>query len=75
MNLSDVIDRACQEPTLLDALAWVSVWECERVIVEAHKVLNNQTPRNADGSGWSTCFKFLIKETMEQYTIKRLKGE
>jgi len=74
MNFIQAVDKACEQPTLLDALTWICVWHCEDKAVEAHKFLNNEKPRGPDGEGWNTCFKFIIKETMEAYTIKRLKG-
>jgi len=79
MTLNEAIDRACEEPTLLDAQAWIALWECERVIPNAHKFLNGESERGPNGQGWDTCFKFLIKEVTEQYplkkTLKKLKGE
>ena len=76
MNHIEAVDRACEEPTLLDALSWIAVWECERVIPVAHRYLNDESRwHNTGEQGWDTCFKFLIKETMEQYAIKKLKGE
>mgnify|MGYP000848825405 CR=1 FL=1 len=78
MNFQEAIDRACEEPTLLDALSWIAVWENERVIPIAHSFLSGEIPRNPDGSGWTSCFKFLIKEVMEQYdqqrTLRKLKA-
>jgi hypothetical protein len=60
----------------LDALSWISLWECERVIPIAHKFLNGGLV-GSNGQGWDTCFGFLIKEVMEQYgqqkTLKKLK--
>jgi len=72
MNFQQAIDRACEEPTLLDALSWIAVWESERVIPIAHKFLSGENPRNGDGSGWTTCFKFLIKEVTEQYPLQQV---
>lgn len=78
MNYEQAIDRACEEPTLLEALSWIAVWESERVIPVAHQFLSGKSPRNGDGSGWTTCFKFLFNEVMEQYgqqkTFRKLKA-
>lgn len=78
MNAQQAVDRACEEPTLLEALSWIAVWECERVIPVAHSFLNGGKPRGYNGQGWDTCFKYLIKEVMEQYgqqkALKKLKG-
>lgn len=72
MNFQQAVDKACEAPTLLDALSWISLWESERVIPIAHKFLNGQTLRGANGQGWDTCFKFLIKEVMEQYPLVKM---
>lgn len=79
MNFTEAIDKACEESTLLNALSWISVWECERVIPVAHSFLNGEKNHGPNNQGWDTCFKFLLKEVMEQYPqkqmIKKLKGE
>lgn len=55
MNAIDqAIVRACQEPTLTKALAFIAIWECERVIPIAHAFLSGKEIRNADGQGWHT---------------------
>ena len=74
MNFTEAIDRACKEPTLVEALSWISLWECERVIPIAHEFKLGNKIAGPDGQGWDTCFKFLLQEVMEAYTIKRLKG-
>ena len=74
MSFQELIDDACKEDTLIKAMAYVAIWESERVLDEAVKVMRGEKPRDADGQGWSTCFEFLFKEVMEQYTVKRLKG-
>ena len=77
-TFTEAVDRACEEPTLIDALSWISVWECERVIPNAHKFLSGGPAVNNEGQGWETCFRFLIKEVMEQYDqqqiLKKIKG-
>jgi hypothetical protein len=78
MNFQEAVDIACEEPTLLDALSWISIWEFERVLPLAHKFLNGESPRQLDGRGWDTCIKYLHKQVMEQFgqqkTLKVLKG-
>ena len=32
MNITEATKRACEEPTLLDALTFICVWESERVV-------------------------------------------
>jgi hypothetical protein len=59
-HVEDAIRRACDEPTLVDALSFVALWECERVIPQAHEFLSGRKPRDADGRGWDTCFGHLF---------------
>ncbi len=62
MNISQATERACKQPTLLDALAWICVWESERIVKQAKRNL-----RDAEGKGWDTCFKACLKSVMEKY--------
>lgn len=68
MNFQEAVKKACEEPTMLDALSWIAVWESERAIQQAHKFLSGETERDTDGKGWDTCFKFLFQQVMEHYT-------
>jgi hypothetical protein len=78
MNFREAVDKACEEPTLLDALSWIAIWECERVVPIAHKFLNRESNREPDGRGWDTCMQYLFKEVSEQYgqqkTLRAMKG-
>ena len=62
MNIDEATKRACQEPTLLDALTWICIWESERAIKQAKKEL-----RDAEGKGWDTFFRVCLKSVMEKY--------
>ena len=62
MNIDQAVEKACKEPTLLDALTWICVWECERAIKQAKKEL-----RDSNGKGWDTCFKVCLKNVLEKY--------
>jgi len=66
MNIKEATERACQEPTLVDALSWICVWESERVVRQAAKQ-GLKGIYDADGKGWDTCFKFCIEHVMEYY--------
>ncbi len=60
--------RALEEPTLLDALAWIAVWECERAI--------KQAKRN-EFAGWDACFKYCFQAVMtawEKLTKEKSNG-
>ena len=63
MNIDQAVARACEEPTLLDALSWICVWESERAIRQARENYGSGT----DGAGWDTCFRFCLSRTMESY--------
>lgn len=56
MNVSEAVERACEEPTLIDALSWICVWESERVIKQAEQ-----------NECWETLFKHCIQLVMEKY--------
>jgi hypothetical protein len=62
MNISEAVERACEKPTLVEALSWICVWESERIIKQAKKNLVD-----SDGKGWDTCFKYCIERVMEEY--------
>ena len=70
MNINEAVKRACQEPTLLDALSWIAVWESERVVKQAHAFHNTGIRTGADGAGWDTCFKICFERVMEAYGKK-----
>lgn len=63
MNITQATSRACEEPTLIDALSWICVWESERAIEQARERYGN----GVDGSGWDTCFKYCLTQVMENY--------
>lgn len=65
MTIKEAIEIACEEPTLLDALSWICIWESERVVKQAKRGL-----RGPDGQGWDTCFKFCLNEVMIKYKTK-----
>ncbi len=56
MNIKEVTERACKEPNLLDALAYICVWESERVVKQAR---NNPT--------WETCFRISLKSVLDNW--------
>ena len=68
MSPADIaVERACQEPTLVDALAWIALWECERVIPVARAVLGDGPRVGGDGRGWDTCFHLLIDRVLKAW--------
>jgi len=59
MNIAEAVNRACEEPTLLDALTWICIWESERVVKQAR--VNPQ---------WETCFHICLRLVTEEYWKK-----
>jgi hypothetical protein len=66
VNITEAVKRACQEPTLADALAWIAVWENDRAVKQAirNHVLGEQNP---DGSLWDTCFRRCFEEVLASF--------
>ena len=69
MNITEAVAKACAEPTLLDALTWIAVWESERVVHQAKKFFETGV-RTPDGAGWETCFKTCFQRVMEAWEKK-----
>jgi len=59
MNLDEAVKKACEEPTLAKALAWIAIWESERVV---RFVLRHR------GQSWDTCFRLCFERVLERYT-------
>jgi len=61
MQITEAVDRACEEPTLEDALAFICIWEMERIVKRV---------REHPGS-WESCFKICISTVMEKYNASK----
>ena len=57
MKISEAVERACQEPSLIDALSWICDWEAERAIRQTY----------TDGKNWDNCFKLCIEKVVLEY--------
>lgn len=64
--VDDVIDVACGEPTIADALSYVAIVECERAIRQAFR---NARDGRSDPNGalWDTCFLSLFRQVIKVY--------
>ncbi len=78
MTLTEAARKACECPTLPDALAWICVWECERAVRQAlHNCrLEGDTIvvlRNTDagGRGWDTCFMLCIGAVIMEWAREK----
>lgn len=60
LNIDEAVKKACEEPTLAKALAWIAIWESERVVRFVREHLNQP---------WDTCFKLCFERVLERYTI------
>jgi len=56
MNLTEAVNLACKEETLLAALTFICTWETERVVEQARE--NKQ---------WDTCFNICLGRVMQKY--------
>lgn len=56
LNIDEAVARACEQPTLVDALTWICVWESERVVQQARREVE-----------WETCFRICIQRVMDNY--------
>lgn len=59
LNITEAAQKACEQPTLLEALSWICVWESERVVKQAR-----ENPQ------WDTCFTTCLKAVMDNFAIK-----
>ncbi len=67
MNLAEAVKHACAEPTLIKALAFVAVWETERVVKQALEHHRTGVSTASHGGGWDTCFELCLGEVLERY--------
>jgi len=59
VNIDEAVKKACEEPTLVKALAWIAIWESERVV--RYVVQHPEQP-------WDTCFQLCFERVLERYT-------
>ena len=62
-NLTEAVAVACQQPTLLEALTFICIWESERAINQARFNYGS----GSDGAGWDTCFGICLKNVIDKY--------
>ena len=64
-----IIIKACQEPTLLDALTYACICESERIVKQATTNFGS----GRDGTGWDTCFRVTLKAILDRYDKRKAK--
>ena len=70
MNITEAVEQACKQPTLLDALSYIAVWESERAIQQAKSFFESGVSTAGDGKGWDTCFKTCLGLVLDKYPKK-----
>jgi len=68
MNIDEAVIEACKQPTLVDALSYIAVWECERAIKQARGFFQTGESTASDGKSWDTCFKVCFEKVMRAYS-------
>lgn len=66
MKLNDLVERACKEKTLVDALNWAAIAENDRAIKQAFEN-EKKGHRTPEGALWETCFKVLFKAVTRRW--------
>ena len=74
MNITEATAKACEQPTLIDALSWICVWETKRIIKRYKKNLNTAIIETNHGV-WKACFNYCIENVMDNYKAGKLKQE
>lgn len=59
MTLIEASRRACEQPSFIDALTWIAVWETERVVKQARRQ-----------STWETCFRVCFEQVSSDWATK-----
>jgi hypothetical protein len=74
-TLQAQVERACQLPTLVDALTYIAVWETERAVAQAER--NRDKPYSewgtSHGGRWDTCFKLCFAAVMDRWTSRLMR--
>lgn len=73
MNIDEAIERACQEPTITDAIAWICEWEGQRAIEQAIEYAKTGVRTGSDGKAWDTCFKHCIQRVYKEYVARSMR--
>lgn len=71
MNLKEAVEKACQEPTLTEALTWIAVWETGRVVEQERTGISTAS----HGGSGDTLFKVCFEEVGKQWLAATLNKE
>lgn len=67
MNLEEAVERACKEGTLIEALAWIVVWENERVVRQVRDFDRTGVSKASPDRLWDTCFTLCFKAVEKKF--------
>lgn len=67
MNFDKAVAQACEEPTLVDALSWIAIWESEHAVRQALEHARTGVSTASHGGGWDTCFKHCFEAVMTKW--------
>jgi hypothetical protein len=65
-NIEDAVKKACKQPTLLDALTYMAIWESGRIVEQAK---DNLAMANLGMKSWDSCFNYCFKKVFEEYPM------
>ena len=57
MNLKEAVEKACQEPTLTEALTWIAVWETGRVVEQERTGISTASHGGSGDTLFKVCFE------------------
>lgn len=72
MNITEAIERACQEPTLIKALSFMAIWENERAVKQALEWQKTDKSTASHSGSHDTCFETSFKMLLEKYPCPRV---
>jgi hypothetical protein len=67
MKINDAVRQACQEPTLLDALDFIAIWESEHIVKQAKAYFETGVSTASHEGGWDTCFRVCFKQVLVRW--------
>jgi hypothetical protein len=67
MPEADAIKMACAQPTLVEALSWIAVWECQQAAVKYHTYCVTGVHQGGNGEGYDTHFKWYFDRIIQSY--------
>ena len=74
MNLKEAVEKACQEPTLTEALTWIAVWETGRVVEQVREFERTGISTASHGGSGDTLFKVCFEEVGKQWLLRELQA-